>query len=147
MIFCVLAPPISPHRCVCVCVCMCVCVCACVCVCVCRCVRSYVCVRTYMFVRAYIIMCLYDFHYNALSPRPTDLPPQMYMRVRGYECTHMGVYARPYVCVRGHSFVLPSRARSAGMSGWGLGSRPKKMYGERLGDGVEYHLMSPTPRR
>jgi len=27
----------------------------------------------------------------------------------------------------------------------GLGSRPKKMYGERLGDGVEYHLMSPTP--
>ena len=31
--------------------------------------------------------------------------------------------------------------------GGGLGSRPKKMYGERLGDGVEYHSMSPTPRR
>jgi len=31
--------------------------------------------------------------------------------------------------------------------GGGLGSRPKKMYGERLGDGVEYHLMRPTPRR
>jgi len=31
--------------------------------------------------------------------------------------------------------------------GGGLGSRSKKMYGERLGDGVEYHLMSPTPRR
>ena len=31
--------------------------------------------------------------------------------------------------------------------GGGLGSRPKKMYGERLGDGIEYHLMSPTPRR
>ena len=31
--------------------------------------------------------------------------------------------------------------------GGGLGSRPKKMYGNRLGDGVEYHLMSPTPRR
>jgi len=30
--------------------------------------------------------------------------------------------------------------------GGGLGSRPKKMYGERLGDGVEYHLMKPTPR-
>ena len=30
--------------------------------------------------------------------------------------------------------------------GGGLGSRPKKMYGKRLGDGVEYHLMSPTPR-
>jgi len=34
-----------------------------------------------------------------------------------------------------------------GWRGGGLGSRPKKMYGERLGDGVEYHLMSPTPRR
>jgi len=31
--------------------------------------------------------------------------------------------------------------------GGGLGSRPKKMYGERLGDGVEYHSMKPTPRR
>jgi len=31
--------------------------------------------------------------------------------------------------------------------GGGLGSRPTKMYGERLGDGVEYHLMKPTPRR
>ena len=33
------------------------------------------------------------------------------------------------------------------MRGGGLGSRPKKMYGERLGDGVEYHSMKPTPRR
>jgi len=31
------------------------------------------------------------------------------------------------------------------VGGWGRD--PKKMYGERLGDGVEYHLMSPTPRR
>ena len=31
--------------------------------------------------------------------------------------------------------------------GGGLGSRPKKMYGGRLGDGVEYHSMKPTPRR
>ena len=31
--------------------------------------------------------------------------------------------------------------------GGGLGSRPQKVYRERLGDGVEYHLMSPTPRR
>ena len=41
-----------------------------------------------------------------------------------------------------------SLSRSAFLRrGGGLGSRPKKMYGERLGDGVEYHLMSPTPRR
>jgi len=31
------------------------------------------------------------------------------------------------------------------VGGWGR--NPKKMYGERLGDGVENHLMSPTPRR
>jgi len=31
--------------------------------------------------------------------------------------------------------------------GGGLGSRPKNMYGETLGVGVEYHLMKPTPRR
>ena len=38
-------------------------------------------------------------------------------------------------------------SRDAVPRGGGLGSRPKKMYGERLGDEVEYHLMSPTPRR
>ena len=36
---------------------------------------------------------------------------------------------------------------SLSRTGGGLGSRPKKMYGERLGDEVEYHLMKPTPRR
>ena len=30
---------------------------------------------------------------------------------------------------------------------WGAGVETQKMYGKRLGDGVEYHLMSPTPRR
>ena len=47
--------------------------------------------------------------------------------------------------------LLISQAKSPDtarlMRGGGLGSRPKKMYGERLGDGVEYHLMKPTPRR
>jgi len=33
--------------------------------------------------------------------------------------------------------IFPAQRR-----GGGLGSRPKKMYGKRLGDGVEYHLMS-----
>jgi len=26
---------------------------------------------------------------------------------------------------------------------WGAGVETQKMYGERLGDGVEYHLMKP----
>ena len=42
---------------------------------------------------------------------------------------------------------LSVRFIMAPLRGGGLGSRPKQMYGERLGDGVEYHLMSPTPRR
>ena len=44
-------------------------------------------------------------------------------------------------CVRGAACFSCIYTR-----GGGLGSRPKKMYGERLGDGVEYHLMRPTPR-
>ena len=31
--------------------------------------------------------------------------------------------------------------------GGGLGSRPKKNVRGEIGDGVEYHLMKPTPRR
>ena len=38
------------------------------------------------------------------------------------------------------------RANTSRAIGGGLGSRPKKMYVERLGDGVEYHLMRTTPR-
>jgi len=30
---------------------------------------------------------------------------------------------------------------------WGAGVETKKMYGERLGDGVEYHLMRNTSQR
>jgi len=48
-----------------------------------------------------------------------------------YTCMHMYVHIYVHLVKRGG----------------GLGSRPKKMYGERLGDGVEYHLMKPTPRR
>jgi len=43
------------------------------------------------------------------------------------------------------SKVLQCAAQYLARRGGGLGSRPKKMYGERLRDGVEYHLMSPTP--
>ena len=49
---------------------------------------------------------------------------------------HMYIYTHAWIYKKTH-----------GTRGGGLGSRPKKMYGERLGDGVEYHLMKPTPRR
>jgi len=44
-------------------------------------------------------------------------------------------------------FNLERRYTAHKARGGGLGSRTKKMCGERLGDGVEYHLMKPTPRR
>ena len=47
----------------------------------------------------------------------------------------------------GFLYLLAFMSKHVQRRGGGLGSRPKKMYGERLGDGVEYHLMSPTPRR
>jgi len=59
-------------------------------------------------------------------------------------------------CARGNGNLLvqirpflKNGSRESGYlpRGGGLGSRPKKMYGERLGDGVEYHSMKPTPRR
>ena len=45
------------------------------------------------------------------------------------------------VCV-----YIPYNEKDVPTRGGGLGSRLQKMYGERLGDGVEYHLMKPTPR-
>jgi len=52
------------------------------------------------------------------------------------------IFLRMYIHLNMSQLVMSYLQR-----GGGLGSRPKKMYGERLGDGVEYHLMSPTPRR
>jgi len=60
----------------------------------------------------------------------------------------------PYFCVEFVQWVLLSTRCVCNVCytlqivcvfgrGGGLGSRPKK----RLGDGVGYHLMSPTPRR
>jgi len=57
-----------------------------------------------------------------------------------FEYMYMHMYVLVYRCTYTPSFWSLMR-------GGGLGSRPKKIYGERLGDGVEYHLMSPTPRR
>ena len=49
------------------------------------------------------------------------------------------VYIYTVVCMRVRVLMVTLR-------GGGLESRPKQMYGEKFGDGVEYHLMSPTPR-
>ena len=63
---------------------------------------------------------------------------------RRWMCIYIVCHMYGYLCVH----RMRERARHGTLQrGGGLGSRPKKMYGERLGDGVEYHLMSPTPRR
>jgi len=54
-----------------------------------------------------------------------------------------GLYLVYTLCIRTYVYIYTNIIRARG---GGLGSRPKKIYGERLGDGVEYHLMSPTPR-
>jgi len=55
------------------------------------------------------------------------------------ECIPWGIHKHTQECI-------PVITSCVSPRGGGLGSRPKKMYGKRLGDGVEYHLMSPTPR-
>jgi len=62
-------------------------------------------------------------------------------------CVYARVLVRVCVYVYVYSYVHCPSHLSQRVRGGGLGSRPKKMYGDRLGDGVEYHLMSPTPRR
>ena len=43
--------------------------------------------------------------------------------------------------------MLHTRGMSVNHERWGAGVETQKMYGERLGDGVEYYLMKSTPRR
>jgi len=62
-----------------------------------------------------------------------------------YIHTCMNTYTQAYMYA--YPCIHTCNSKSIGMRGGGLGSRPKKMYGERLGDGVEYHLMKPTPHR
>ena len=60
------------------------------------------------------------------------------------EC--LSVYVGVWSCLV-FNVTGPGGVFELGARGGGLGSRLKKMYGVRLGDGIEYHLMSPTPRR
>ena len=114
--------------------------------------------RVYMCIHpSFICICVHILHIcvHTLWQGPwvsTHIP-------RVYMCTHpwcicICVYIL-HVCVhvytpfvyaymRTHPLYLCTRVYTRG---GGLGSRPKKMYEEYLGDGVEYHLMSPTPRR
>ena len=86
---------------------------------------------------AYVCMHLYEYAYD--SNIYMMAPSIFMMRVAVSAC----MYA--YVCMHLYKYEYDAPYQFLKYSErWGLGSRPKKMYGERLGDGVEYHLMSPT---
>jgi len=60
--------------------------------------------------------------------------------VHACACASHMVYIHAHNVYRYQSLQLINGSKVLGRGG-GLGSRPKKMYGERLGDGVEYHSM------
>jgi len=113
-------------------------------------VYVYTCMYMYLYTRVYICMYVQLFIWCFQAPM-SKRPCMRYIYINIciciyiYICMYIHAYFRlcaiTYLCMR-RAYVCSPTSR-----GGGLGSRPKKMYGERLGDGVEYHLMRPTPRR
>ena len=92
-------------------------------------------------------------------PRAVGVPLESAINLvsRMSPCGAHDTHACFHICFHFHCFTLTSYlslsrthclalslffARVPTTRGGGLGSRPKKMYGERVGDGVEYHSMS-----
>ena len=74
----------------------------------------------------------------------------MYIYICIWVYVYMYVYIHIYICIYICMYIKNEDARDrreAPHERWGAGVETQKMYGERLGDGVEYHLMKPTPRR
>jgi len=76
----------------------------------------------------------------------------MHVYIYMYVCVYIYVYIHTYMYLSLSLSLCSFRDKYTYISrvvqrGGGLGSRPKNMYGERLGDGVEYNLMKSTPRR
>jgi len=133
----------------------CVAVCCSVLQCVAVCCSVLQCVAVCCSVLQYVAMCCNGCEESETSKR------QMHVFCERMQTTEANDRSTAHsaskrqmhkcVCVSVPLSLSPSlishSASKQQMRGGGLGSRPKKMYGERLGDGVEYHLMSPTPRR
>jgi len=131
-------------HCVYVCVCLYVCVCVCVCMYAYVCVCLYVCVyvsaaaqRTQEVSSVFFLFFLFSILYPPLSWASYLQLPSAHKSLSYFFHTYVGA---------SHTATVNAFSSVFGRGG-GLGSRPKKWYGERLGDGVEYHLMKPTPRR
>jgi len=114
---------------------------------------SYIFIYTlYLKIHIYIHTCIhmYTFTYlQDLSPTRGTVITISWSWIQSWlclksRCVHScGVHTHVCMCI----YIRMNLAEANGVwRGGGLESRPTKIYGERLGDGVEYHLMSPTPR-
>ena len=83
------------------------------------------------------IRCMYSMLYIRATTQSIPRPPYTHSDTH----THTQKHTHKHIL---EALICHATHRSRG---GGLGSRPKKMYGERLGDGVEYHFMKTTPRR
>ena len=102
------------------------------------CIYIYICMSVYMRTRT-----------NPQTHTHTHMHAHVYNSRFFQLCSGSLVFVREHAAHKNTIEMQKTVPFWAGKTerGGGLGSRPKKMYGERLGDGVEYHLMSPTPRR
>jgi len=116
-------------------------------------VREYIHVHMYVNIYNYMHICLYVYAYIFIC-----IQIYLFVYINIYIFVYMYLHTSLYTCDVYIFFFFMNCGVKQGsephfpvvckplMRGGGLGSRPKKMHGERLGDGVEYHLMSPTPR-
>jgi len=107
-----------------------VCVHVYVCVCVCVCVRAFSYISLLIISNTFLQYSFVPIHFVASAQNVQKISQSSELSIN---------------CI--DSLFINCIDSLFSMRGGGLGSRPQKMYGERLGDGVEYHLMKPTPRR
>ena len=88
-------------------------------------VYIYIYIYIYVYIYIFIYICVQHLHVHRRQSLELTPPPPI-----------------AYATSASASVIFRHETR-----GGGLGSRPKNVYGETLGDGVEYHLMKPTPRR
>ena len=109
----------------------------------------YICMYIYshiyiIYIYIYIYICMYIYAYT-LYLRLEEASQPVCVAKCCSVLQYLALCCSVSECDKTHSKDSVLAFRRGLARGGGLGSRPKKMYGDRLGDGVEYHLMSPTP--
>ena len=104
----------------------------------------YITYRVACYMPRRIHICIYSVSHSYIY---THLSCRIHIYIYGVSHSYIYIYmaCRIHIYIYIYIWHVVIICRVA-LRGGGLGSRPQKMYGERLGDGVEYHLMKPTPR-